>query len=80
MQYIINSIRQENEIVITNTTITLDNGTILTLDISHFMPQNIEDIKLGITNRAISEQAKLDTINDIKTLIDIIPINQNITI
>jgi len=80
MQYIINSIRQENEIVITNTTITLDNGTILTLDIAHFMPQNIDDIKLGITNRAISEQAKLDTINDIKTLIDIIPINQNITI
>ena len=80
MNYIINSIRQENEIVITNTIITLDNGTILTLDISHYMPQNIDDIKLGITNRAISEQAKLDTINNITTLIETIPTGTEITI
>jgi len=80
MKYIINSIRQENEIVITNTTITLDDNTILVLDIAHFMPQNIDDIKLGITNRAISEQAKIDSINNLKNIIDLVPINQNITI
>lgn len=80
MEYIINNIRQENEIVITNTTITLDGGSIITVDISHFMPQSIKDIENGIVNRAISEQAKIDTINNLSNLIDQIPTNQTITI
>jgi len=80
MTYVINSISQEGVILTTNTTITLDNGDVLTLDISHYMPQNIDDIKLGITNRAISEQARIDSLNNIPNIIDSLPINQNITI
>jgi hypothetical protein len=80
MNYVINSIRQENEIVITDTTIKLDDGSVITIDIAHYMPQSIKDIEMGIVNRAISEQAKIDSINNLKNIIDLVPINQNITI
>lgn len=80
MEYIINSTRQENEILITNVTMTLDSGDIITCEIAHYMPQNLEDIKQGIINRSISEQAKLDTIKSLENLINQIPTNQIITI
>ena len=80
MNYVINSILQEGVILTTNTTITLDSGDVLTLDISHYMPQSSADIELGITNRAISEQARINSLNNIPSIIDSLPINQNITI
>jgi len=80
MNYTINSIRQENEILITNTTITLEDGTDITIDISHYMPQSFNDINIGIVNRAISEQAKINTINNLTTLIETIPTGTEITI
>lgn len=35
-------------------------GTIVTVDIPHFMPQGQRDIETGILNRAASEKRKLD--------------------
>jgi hypothetical protein len=80
MEYIINSINQEGEIVTTNTTITLDGGTVVTVDIAHFLPNSFEDINLGIVNRALSEQKKIDALNNIANLIENIPTNQTIII
>ena len=62
MEYIINSISQEGEIVTTNTTITLDTGTVITVDIAHFLPNSFDDINQGIINRALSEQKKIDAL------------------
>jgi hypothetical protein len=80
MEYIINSTRQENEVLITNVTITLDSDNIITCDISHFLPQNFNDINQGIINRAISEQFKINTIKSLENLINEIPTNQTIII
>lgn len=79
MEYIINTIRQEKEIIITNVTMTLDKGEILELEIAHFMPKNLDEIKQNIINRSISEQAKLDAIKDLENLINEIPLNKIIT-
>ena len=79
MEYIINSIRQENEIVITDVTITLDSGDIINCEIAHYMPKDTQDIHQNIINRSISEQAKLDSIKDLSNLINQIPINKIIT-
>lgn len=79
MEYIINSTRQENEVLITNVTITLDSSDVITCDIAHYMPQNLEEIKQNIINRSISEQAKLDTIKNLSNLIEQIPLNETIT-
>ena len=80
MEYIINSTRQENEVLITNVTMTLDSGDIINCDIAHYMPQNLDDIQNNIVNRSISEQAKLNTIKSLENLIQQIPTNKQISI
>ena len=80
MEYIINSTRQENEIVITNVTMTLDSGDIITCDIAHYLPQNLDEIQNNIVNRSISEQFKINTIKSLENLIQQIPTNQTIII
>lgn len=80
MEYIINSISQEGEIVTTNVTITLDNSQVITVDVAHFLPNTFDDINQGIVNRALSEQKKLDAISNIANLIENIPTNQTIVI
>lgn len=80
MEYIINSTRQENEVVITNTTIMYDEMTSITIDISHYMPKDVNDIHLNIINRSISEKAKMDSINNITNLVNEIPTNRPIDI
>lgn len=47
-------------------------GTILVVDIPHFMPQNMQDIETGILNRASSEKRKLDAENLNLTLVNLI--------
>lgn len=79
MEYIINWTSQENEVIITNVTMTLDSGTILTLDIPHFLPKSFDEISQNIINRSISEQIKLDALNNLSNIIAQIPINQTIT-
>jgi hypothetical protein len=80
MEYTINSSNQIENTVITNVTITLDDASQMTLDIAHFMPQSVDDIKNGIVNRAISEQAKIDSINNIQNIINQLPIDQTFNI
>ena len=79
MEYIINSTRQENEVLITNITMTLDSGVVLDLEVAHFFPKSFEEIHQNIINRSISEQSRLDAINNMSNLINQIPLNQIIT-
>ena len=79
MEYIINSTTQENEVIITNVTMTLDSGSIITIDIPHFLPKSFEEINQNIINRSITEQIKLDALNNLSNLMLQIPLNQIIT-
>lgn len=47
-------------------------GTILVIDVPHFMPQTIQDIETGILNRAASEKRKIDAENNNLNLINYI--------
>jgi hypothetical protein len=79
MEYIINSTTQENEVIITNVTMTLDSGSIITIDIPHFLPKSFEEINQNIINRSITEQIKLDALNNLSNIMLQIPLNQTIT-
>jgi hypothetical protein len=79
MEYIINSITQENEIIITNVTMTLDSGTIIIIDIPHFLPKSFDEINQNIINRSITEQIQLDSLNNLSNIMLQIPINKIIT-
>lgn len=79
MEYIINSTSQENEVIITNVTMTLDSGSIITLDIPHFLPKSFDEINQNIINRSITEQIKLDSVNNLSNIMSQIPLNQTIT-
>lgn len=47
-------------------------GTILVIDIPHFMPQTMQDIETGILNRAASEKRKMDAEDLNHTLVNFI--------
>jgi len=52
------------------------NGTIVVVDIPHFMPQSSQDVITGIINRAATEQIKLNYIESLPNVISELPINQ----
>ena len=56
-----------NENIITTVEYNFD-GVMVIVDIFHFMPQNENDIKTGILNRAASEKRKLEAIELNKTI------------
>lgn len=68
MTYTIKSSRQVEETIFTTVEYDFD-GVIVEVEIPHFMPQSKEDIILGIENRAVSEQRKLDAIELNKIII-----------
>jgi len=51
-------------------------GTLVTVDVIHFMPTNESDIEVGILNRAASEKRKVDAIELNKTLVSSIVIGE----
>lgn len=80
MEYIINNTKQEGEILTTNVTYTFDCGSQLTVDVSHFMPGSVAEIKQNIINRSISEKTKMDAVNGMSDLINAINIGETIQI
>lgn len=57
MNYKILSRRTEETVI---TTVEYDfNGEVVVVDVAHFMPQSEDDIILGIENRAVTEQQRL---------------------
>ncbi|MBP9758735.1 hypothetical protein KBD45_03495 [Candidatus Dojkabacteria bacterium] len=62
MQYKIKSVTRNEETV--TTTVEYDfNGKIVTVDVAHFAPSNVAEVKRGIKNRGASEKAKLNAID-----------------
>jgi hypothetical protein len=51
-------------------------GTVVLVDIFHFMPETQSEIEQNILNRAYSEKRKLDAIALNETLINQIPLNE----
>jgi hypothetical protein len=68
MTYKILSTSTLDETITTTVEYNFD-GTIITVDIPHFMPQSESDIETGILNRAVSEKRKLEATELNKTLI-----------
>lgn len=79
MQYKIKSVTRNEETVTTNVEYNF-NGTIVTIDVAHFAPLNVAEVKQSIKNRGLSEKAKLNAIevcdslktNIENTLIDVV--------
>lgn len=68
MTYKILSTSTLDETITTTVEYNFD-GTIITVDIPHFMPQSEGDIETGILNRATSEKRKLEAIELNKTIL-----------
>jgi len=61
MNYKILNTREEVT-VITEVEYTLNNGEVIIVNVSHFMPKSEEDIVKGIENRLITENNKLNEV------------------
>lgn len=79
ISYKILSVRQDSETVTASVEYTID-GTVVNVDVPIFMPKSKEDIITGITNRGISEKAKLDAIALAETIVPQISENETGTI
>lgn len=52
------------------------NGVLHTIEIPHFMPESQEVIEQNIINNAASELIRLQTLENIQSLITALPINE----
>jgi hypothetical protein len=71
--FTINSTRIDNETLTTNVTFIMKDGTPVTCDVAHFMPQSSDEVFKSLTNREASEIVKYEVepvIKTIKTEID----------
>lgn len=55
---------REQLTVITTVEYTLDDNSVITIDVSHFMPKDNNDIINGIENRLVTENNKLNIIEE----------------
>ena len=62
MEYTINNITISGDVVITDTTITLNTGEVLNILIPHLLPNMINAINQNIINRSIVEQDRINNI------------------
>lgn len=56
----INSTRIDGETIWSNITYTLSDGSEVTTDVAVFQPQTSGDVLTALSNREVSEQAKID--------------------
>lgn len=77
MNYTINSKTLIEDSIITNITATLEDQSVITIDVSHFRPNSIEEIVTGIENRLLTEQIRIDAILTCAEVFNQIEINGN---
>ena len=77
MTYKIIKVSQIEDTITTTVELHLDTQ-IMTVDIFHFRPQSNEEIDQNIKDRAISEQAKLDALTELSTVIPTIAIGETV--
>ena len=75
MTYKITAARQIGETLFTTVEYNFD-GTIVTTEVAHFMPNTEAEIEQNIINRAESEVARMEAANTIATLIETIVIGE----
>jgi hypothetical protein len=75
MTYKITAARQAEEILFTAVEYNF-NGTIVTTEVAHFMPNTEAEITQNIVSRAASELAKIEAATTIATLIEGITIGE----
>ena len=75
MTYKIISTRQIDESLFTTVEYNFD-GSIITIEVAHFMPKTEEEITQNIINRASSEIAKIEASSTIATLVESIVIGE----
>ena len=75
MTYKITSTRQADITLFTTVEYNFD-GVLHTIEIPHFMPKSQSEIEQNIINAAQSELARLQALNDIQSLMPILPINE----
>jgi hypothetical protein len=75
MTYKILSSRQADITLITTVEYNLD-GTIITVEVPHFMPKSQAEIEQNIINRAATEVARIQAEQEISNLIPTLPINE----
>jgi hypothetical protein len=75
MTYKILSSRQADITLITTVEYNLD-GTIITVEVPHFMPKSQAEIEQNIINRAATEVARIRAEQEISNLIPTLPINE----
>ena len=75
MTYKIISTRQIDETLFTTVEYNFD-GTIVTIEVAHFMPKTEEEITQNITNRASAEIGRIEASSTIATLIEGIVIGE----
>lgn len=75
MTYKILNTKVVNEHVVTEVEYNF-NGTIVNLEVFHFMPKSQSEIEQNIINRAYSEKERLDSINFNENLITQITIGE----
>ena len=68
MEYKILESKVDGELVYTKVEYTLGEEVVV-VDIPHFQPTSLKDIELGIKNRAVSEQRKLDAVKKNEELV-----------
>lgn len=79
ISYKILSVRQDAETVTASVEYTID-GTVVNVDVPIFMPKTKDDIITGVTNRGLTEKAKLDAIALAETIVPLISENETGTI
>ena len=77
MTYKIIKVSQIEDTITTTVELHLDTQ-IMTVDIFHFRPQSNEEIDQNIKDRSISEQAKLDALTELSTVIPTIAIGETV--
>lgn len=79
MEYKILNVSQIDDTIITTVEMVLSNCTQI-VDINHFRPQSQEDIIANITNRILTEQSKIDSIELNNKILTEIQIGQTIIV
>lgn len=72
MTYKIISTRQVDETLFTTVEYNFD-GTIVTIEVAHFMPQSNVEVVQNIINRAATEQTRIDATLLISNIIPVLP-------
>lgn len=79
MKYTILSKVIRDDTIVTEVEYVYDDGTTTTVSVTHFRPQSLADVILGITNRGASEEAKLLASKTCKTVLAEITTGKQVT-